>query len=873
MLEGLRESYRLLLVRWVDGVRRLALPVVVAALPATVLAAMYVANNMSINTDTSDMLSPELEFRKLSGELSEAFPQFSDNLLVVIDGETPDLSDAAALSLAARLRQNPKLFGDVFDPAGDEFFRKNGLLYMQTDELADLGDRLAEAQPFLGKLWRDPSLVGLFDMLGLMVDEAAKENGYRLPIDAALDSIAAVVEAQGAGRFAQLSWRSLMDPDPEAGEGVHRRFIQIQPRLDFSSLQPGEKAMAAIRKLAAELEIDAAHGLDLRLTGSVALADEELASVERGMGLAGGLSLVLVLGLLVAGLRSFRLVAATLATLLMGLVWTAAFALLALGELNLISVAFAVLFIGLSVDFGIHFVLRYMEDVNNFAAHPAALNHAATGVGGALTLSAIAAAIAFYSFLPTDYLGLAELGLIAGTGMFIALFANLTVLPALLTLVRPRALVRPKPQTLAAMPKAMDFPAKHPRAVLSVALLLGIGAATLAGDARFDFDPMNLRDPDTESVATILDMMKDSDTSPYSITVLTDDLDAAVALGRRLEKLPEVDAVRSLADYVPGDQARKLEIIADLASFLSPSLATRTKPRTTDNMQRRVAFGNLFEKLQRLALSVGDSDAQKSARRLLTAFAAMPDPSDKAALDDLENRLLTSLPANIESLKLSLTASPVSLDDLPLSLSEREIATDGRARLVVTPFEDLTDRDALRRFVDAARSVAPRATGAPVVIFEAGNTVVEAFRAAAVIAVVCIAVLLFVIFGNLLEPVLVFMPLVLAAVLTLGASALLSVPFNFANVIVLPLLFGLGVAGGIHLVMRRDRDRDVMATSTPRAIIYSALTTIGSFASIALSGHPGTASMGVLLTVALVLTMATTLLVLPALMQLGNKQT
>ncbi|MBT4463640.1 MAG: hopanoid biosynthesis-associated RND transporter HpnN, partial [Rhodospirillaceae bacterium] len=240
MLEALRGSYRQWLVRWVDGAHRRALAVVSAALLMTVLALAFVAQSMSINTDTSDMLSPELEFRRLSGELSDAFPQFSDNLLVVIDGDTPDLADDAAMRLAVRLRQNPDVFGNVYDPGGDAFFRKNGLLFLDVDELADLGDRLAEAQPFLGVLWRNPGMVGLFDMLSLMIDENDKADGVALPIGKALESVAEIVEAQNAGKFAQLSWRNLMDADDDTGNagGPYRRFIELQPRLDFSSLQP-----------------------------------------------------------------------------------------------------------------------------------------------------------------------------------------------------------------------------------------------------------------------------------------------------------------------------------------------------------------------------------------------------------------------------------------------------------------------------------------------------------------------------------------------------------------------------------------------------------------------------------------------------------
>ena len=250
------------------------------------------------------------------------------------------------------------------------------------------------------------------------------------------------------------------------GEAVdaqaNRRFIVIQPVLDFASLQPASKGMRAVRRLAAENDLDPAHGVRIRLTGSVALEDEELQSVEQGMGLAALLSLTLVMGLLLVGLRSGRLIVATAAALIMGLIWTAAFAFAALGALNLMSVAFAVLFIGLSVDFGIHFGLRYQEAVDARDGHAEALRRAASGVGGALTLCAVAAAIGFYSFLPTDYRGLAELGLIAGTGMFVALFANMTVLPAFLTLMplRPRAKAVPVPAWLGPARRVFE---NHPR--------------------------------------------------------------------------------------------------------------------------------------------------------------------------------------------------------------------------------------------------------------------------------------------------------------------------------------------------------------------------------------------------------------------------
>ncbi len=347
------EAYRRALARWTDGVRRFAWLVVLASVFVSAASVVYLAGNIRINTDTGDMLSADLPFRRYTAELDKAFPQFSDNILVVVDGQTPDLADDAARALAGRLRQRPELFGGVFDPAGNEFLRRNGFLYLDLDDLYELSDQLAEAQPFLGALWRDHSLRGLFRMLGLAINELTRETGVT-PIEmvGVLDAITEVVEAQAAGRFRQLSWQALMSGavTEEDADVANRRVLVIQPALDFSSLAPAADAMAALRGLVKDMNLIPENGVRVRLTGSAALAHEELKSVEKGMGRAAGLSLFLVIVLLTIGLRSKWLVAATLVTLLMGLIWTATFAILALGALNLISVAFAVLFIGLSVD-------------------------------------------------------------------------------------------------------------------------------------------------------------------------------------------------------------------------------------------------------------------------------------------------------------------------------------------------------------------------------------------------------------------------------------------------------------------------------------------------------------------------------------------
>ncbi|MBL6928882.1 MAG: MMPL family transporter, partial [Rhodospirillales bacterium] len=741
MIVTISELGRRVVVGWVDIVRRFAMAATLLAVCATVWAGYFVVENVSINTDTEDMLAADLPFRVNSRALSDAFPQFSDNILVVIDGHTPDVADDAAMALGEAMRAMPKQFGDVYDLAGHAFFRKNGLLYLDVDELYELSDRLAEAQPFLGALWRDPSLRGLLEMLDLAIDELLKGDGGEAPIeiDRVLNAMSASLEAQKEGRFDRLSWQRLM-MEAEDSEGPYRRFILIQPALDFGSLQPAEDAIDALRALARDLHLTTDNGIRVRLTGSAAMAQEELKSVEQGMGLATFLSFVLVVGLLLFGLRSVKLAAATLITLIMGLVWTAGFAVAAVGQLNLISVAFAVLFIGLSVDFGIHFGLRYKESIDRGADNAKALGEAARSVGGALTLCAVAASIGFFSFLPTAYRGLAELGLIAGAGMFIALFSNLTVLPALISLSPLRRGATRVGRVRFSLSAAVT---RNARTVLWGALALGVASALLLPKARFDFDPLNLKDRNTESVATYFDLIEGQHTGPYSVTVLEKNHLSAKELSEKVNVLEEVYETATLADYVPSEQEEKLDVIGTMALFVAPGLASEIRasaPKTDDNRKALIAS---LDRLNRLAEKSAEGSAGRAAERLAAAIDALGGArADDAVILEMQERLVASLPARLAQLRASLEAGPVDLDSLPAALRIREIAQDGRARLEIYPREDLTDRDALKRFVTAVRAVAPNATGGPIIILEAGNAVVKAFRDAALIALGGIIILL-----------------------------------------------------------------------------------------------------------------------------------
>lgn len=869
-VEMAEARYSAFLGRWVTWACRLRWLVIAVCLGSAGYGTWYAAVNLGMNTDTVGMLSQKLPWRIRSNEYSIVFPQFSDNILVVVDAVTPDLADDAAEAVIKFMRDRPKLFRTVYDPTSDPFFRRNGMLFLDKDELTDLADKLAAAQPVLGSLNQDPTIRGLVEMLNLALDDQLKGNKPPVDMTDALNRIAAAVEAQAKGDPKPLSWREMM-MGRDAKHGELRRLVLIQPAVDFGTLDPAGDAIDALRDFAASQNWDGQHGVRMRLTGSAALAQDELGSIRQQMGWISVISFILVIVLLAIGLQSVLLVVTTAICLTVGLALTTLFATVAIGSLNLLSVAFAVLFIGLSDDFGAHFTLRYREELASGKTRLNALVETGRGNGGALTLCAVTAAISFFSFLPTDYRGVAELGLIAGVGMFVALIVNLTLLPALLSFLP----LKTKP-TVAAPPTKplVESIVEHwPRQIVYGATAFCLLGVALIPWARFDADPLKMKDPSAESVQALFDLAADAAFGPYDLVVMTKDLATADEKAARLRKLPNVDSAVTLSSFVPSDQESKLEIISDMALFLTPLLVDQTRKPLPTAHERRAALASLKQRLDALAARE-NAPALGAALKRLAAAIGRQDMSDKA-LAELEQRLVGSLPRRLADLREAMAAQPVTLADLPEDVRVRYVAPDGHGRVQIFPKEKLVDVDDLRKFVGMILQEEPDATGAAVTVVLAGHAVIKAFHVAAAISLVGIVGLLIVLLGDWRETLLVLLPLVLAGILTAASAVLLGMDFNFANIIVLPLLVGLGVASGIHLVLR-DRELttvdSVLETSTPRAVIVSALTTICSFGTLMLSGHKGVFSMGLLLTVGITLNLVVTLVVLPALLALRRQR-
>jgi hopanoid biosynthesis associated RND transporter like protein HpnN len=830
----------------------------------TLAAMLFTAQNFAMTADTSQLISQRLDWRQREFAFEAAFPQLNNLTMVVIDGATPELADDAARRLIAALKDRRDLFQTVRWPGGGPFFEREGLLFQALDDVRAATDGLVKAAPMLARLRADQSLRGVLSVLSAMLSAVKSGEVSLQDIEPAVTAFSETFENAVTGRPAYFSWRTFFTGKKSTSRET-RHILLVQPMMDYAALMPGAAASDAIRQIANSLGVDPAHGVSVRLTGSVPLADEEFASLSQGVHYVVGAMIASLLGILWLAVRSGRVVLAILVTTLAGLILTAAGGLLVIGRFNLISMAFIPLFVGLGVDFSIQVSVRALAERLVHHSREAALVAAGSGIGRALALSAAAIGAGFFAFLPTSYVGVAELGAIAGFGMVVAFVLSIVLLPALLVLLQFA------PPQMAEVGFTMFAPIdrfvhERRRVVLAVSLAAAVGAMALLPWVRFDFDPLNLKSPTSQSMTTLQALAADPDWTPYAINVLAKSPQEAKALAPRLAALPDVSRVVTLPSFIPAQQTEKLDLIAATASVLDPvfdDVSSRTPP-SDEELQRRLA--STAASLQSAAGQAEEGPASRSVRRLadvlnqLTAVA--PDVRSRAQL-----AVTVPLQVTLDQIRAELKAGPVTVETLPAELVEDWITKDGRARLQVQPSSGRTDNEFLRHFSAAVLDVAPNASGAPINTSASGDAVVEAFLQAGVYSAVAIVVLLALVLRRAVDVMLTMTPVLLSGLLTFATCAILDLPLNFANIIALPLLFGVGVAFNIYFVTAwRAGETALLSSSLMRAVVFSALTTATAFGALWLSHHPGTASMGRLLMISLGWELFVTILVRPALL-------
>ncbi|WP_445371868.1 MMPL family transporter [Methylomonas sp. HW2-6] len=859
--------------------------VLLVSVLAAYWALQYTGNHLTVNTDTAELIAPDAPFQQNRRKFEQQFGQEVHTLLLVIESSSPELTKAAARRLGRELRADTEHFTKVYRPDENEFFQRNGLLYLDADKLQDFSVTLAQAQPFIGRISQDPSLNGFFSIFEDALNAETKTEEVPIDLMSLIDKVSNSLHKTLNGETDLLSWQKLIAENKISEEQSDKAFIFVTPKFDFSQILPVEPAIDVIRKAANKIQDPNMPAVKVWITGEVGLEHDEMAGMSEGTFTASIFSVVLVCGILLVAYRSWLLMLATLLTLALGMVFCGLFASVAVKQLNLISVAFAVSNIGLGVEYAIHFCLRYRDNLDLHGSDKGkAIRSALLATSPSLILCAGTTSIGLYAFIPTDYQGISELGLLAGTSLFICLFVTLTVLPVLLKVLPnpPYHNLHGEQPGASKLSLALAHFTLHYAKPISFLTLAGaIAAVYFVFQVKTDFNPLNLRDPHTESVVAFKELMKERETSPMTLTVLVKSETEAKAMQTKLAALKTVDKTVSLFDFVPEDQEEKLGVIDDMALALGPQ--SQSFPQLKSGADPLPAIKRMIAAIDaNLPKKTNPGDIQSLSRfkqELLDVqleLEARMQPDRGVFIEKIQTSLLGTLPTVMNELLTGFRAAEIVPESIPDEIRERWLSKDGLYRIQIFPKEDLNDLVNLQRFIVDVQAVAPNATDLPVMYWESMKAVIGAFQEAIIIALVAIAVLLMVIRRSVIDTLLVMAPLVLAGLFTMATTVFTGTPINFANIIALPLLMGLGVDNGIHMVEKLhhslSEEQNIYQSSTARGMFYGALTTISSFVGLAFSPHQGISSMGLVITIGIFWIMTCTFIVLPAISKLVLKK-
>jgi uncharacterized protein len=848
------------IVRTVEFCTRHIWGVIIVALILAGVSGTYTVRHFAIDTNVNNLISRDLPWRKRELEYQAAFPQNTQLILVVVDGPTPEQTSAAARALAQGLWNKPALFRSVQEEGGGAFFQQNRLLFVPADQVARTTGQLANAEPIIGVLAKDPSLRGLVQALSFGL-EGVKLR--RLSLDdfaGALDMAGETLENVAASQPASFSWNALVQGNAQPA-GL-RRLIAVRPVLVTSELEPGRRATDAIRQTAAALQLASNFRANVRLTGPVPISDEEFASLKEGLSSNSIVTGLIVLAILWLALRSLRLVLAVVITLTIGLVVTAGLGFFLFGALNPVSVAFAILFVGLGADFAIQFNLRYRAQRHASHELRRSLLEAAERVGVPLTLAAGAAAVGFLSFTPTAYTGLAQLGKIAGCGMIIAYLASFTLLPALLAAVSPPE--EPKPLGQPALAPVDNFLKRRRILVVALTSILAIAGLPALVKLQFDFNPVHLQSRSSQAVSTFLQLSSDPAIDANAAQVLAGSHNDATAIANKLAALPEVAQTRTIGSFIPADQNKKLALIRNAGIALGPELTAAPEAGPTD-AEDIAALRSGAERLD-AAAGKGNGPGAQAAGLLAEDLTQLANASVEERANATK-AFINPLKMDLDGLRQALQAKKVDLGSLPQDLVRDWVTPDGRERVDALPKGNPNDDATIRNFARAVLTAEPGATGQAVEILEWAETMIRALIQALALAFCVIAILLWIALRRVRDVLLTLVPLAVALLATLEICALTGFELNYANIIALPVLLGVGVAFKIYYVMAWRRGQtNFLQSALTRAIFFSALLTGTAFGSLWLSSNPGMSSMGKLLALSLACTLTSAVLFQPALM-------
>ncbi len=878
---------------------------------AVVLAGLsmwYTVSTLKFATSRNALASSRARYIQANQAAKKDFSSLN-YLVVVVEPPTLRRGKQFVSALVERLNADTRNFQDVIDKIDSSSLDGKKLLYLKPDELRDLGQRLEDAQDFIYDLSEAPGLLPLLSLInqeisralvshitGGLLGKPSSSLGEATEIESAQSLDISFLGALFSEMNAALStpesyhfrspWNRffLKDDDVFSKDGYLTSkddrflFLLVDDRTQGGGFVKHDVPIRALRAHIAAVQRDFPD-VQAGVTGSDALNNDEMVAAQRDTVLATILALVGVAVLFIAAFRQVWRPLLVVSMLMLALCWTLGFTTLTVGQLNILSISFLPILIGLGIDFGVHLLARYGEERAEREDFDTALQTAFVQTGPGVAAAAFTTAVAFYAVTLTDFRGLAELGVIAGSGMLLCLAASFTVLPAMLAIYE-----RQRRVTAGVWQAFVHDPLRGLMRVPWLTALV-IGLVTLAGflwlpKPMFDYNLLNLQAEDTESVVWENRLHDGSGRSSWYALSVVDSLDELRHRTTKFEALPVVERVDSVASLLPEDQAARIVLAKQLADYVADIEGDWSQPEPMDIRELQTIIGKIRFKLQR---DPGDWDAEKrpsendladardALRTVQSHLESLPEETATRILEGFQQHLMTDFADKLTFLQDNVDPAPITLDDVPPQLRQRFVGKSGRYLLQVFARENIWEREAMQAFVRQLQTLDADITGPPIIAYYSIRQIQQGYARGGLYALIAIIGIMFILLRRVQATLLALVPVFFGGLWTIAGMALLDLDLNMANLIILPLFLGIAVDDGIHMVHRMLEEpkaaKAPLAHSTGKAIVLTSLTTIVGFGSLMAARHNGIFSLGLLSVLAVACSLVASLVVLPLILQ------
>jgi hypothetical protein len=847
---------------------------------------------LEYRTQRNDLISPNKDYQERWRKYLAEFGN-DDDIVVVVQGASRQQMQQALEALAARVQQQPDLFDRLFYKVDLRSLQNRALLYLPKEQIQQIQGNLRSMSLLLevGPLaWQS---LNLYRLLHEARDRAAKLTPGK-PLTVADEQFLTQLLNLSKSATATLvdpaqyhnPWHSLLPQVPQqqnliaepqyffSGDGT-LAFLLTRPVQEAGSFTAAKRSVTALRGIVSEVQ-GTFPDLRLGLTGLPVLESDEMAAAQNDTQLASWLAIAGVTLLFIIVYRGIAYPLLTVGTLLVGTAWSMGWMTLTVGHLNILSATFAVMLIGMG-DYGVLWVMRYEQARRLGCDVRSALLHTTTHVAVGNLTAATTLALAFFAAMFADFQAVAELGWIAGCGVLLCALACFTVLPALLMLFDRRQ--APVAATIPLSTEAGWLPrlSSQPRWIVGTGIALTAVAALMACRLGYDHNLLHLQARDLDAVKWELTLIEHTAGASWHALSYRATPEETLALKERFEKLPEVSRVVEVASLVPRDQSDKIELLGDIRHRLRhlPERGARIPHPRPSNREVRTELACLIGQLQPLADASNHpllQELRHGLQGLQDQLGDMPsaEVSDER-LQEFEERLSGDLAEDLHRLRNVSTPTPIALEDLPGDFRARYVSPSGKWLLEIFAKDCLWDFAPLEDFTRRIQSVDADATGKPFTTVEGLRAMKNGFQWAGFYALIVIVIVLFADFRGLYNTLIALTPLVMGIVLSLGIMALCGLSLNPANMIAFPLILGVGVDNGVHVLhdylLRRADGKSTISYPIGRGVLVKALTTMIGFGTLMISSERGLASLGFILTLGVGCCMLTALVFLPAVLK------